>query len=90
MRKLYPSIEPIEVDHLEMPGGHQIYVELCGKKDGIPVIFLHGGPGGGCKPDHRRFFDSDIYQIILFDQKIIFFYRIKQIFVQKKEMAEKN
>lgn len=69
MRKLYPSIEPIEVDHLEMPGGHQIYVELCGKKDGIPVIFLHGGPGGGCKPDHRRFFDSDIYQIILFDQR---------------------
>ena len=69
MRKLYSPIEPIEVDLLDMPGGHQIYVESCGKRDGIPVIFLHGGPGGGCKPDHRRFFDSDIYQIILFDQR---------------------
>ena len=69
MRKLYSPIEPIEVDLLYMPGGHQIYVEKCGKKDGIHVIFLHGGPGGGCKPDHRRFFDSDIYQIILFDQR---------------------
>ena len=54
MRKLYPSIEPIEVDHLEMADSHQIYVESC---------------RGGCKPDHRRFFDPDIYQIILFDQR---------------------
>ncbi len=69
MRKLYPPIEPIEVDQLEVPGGHQIHVESCGKRDGIPVIFLHGGPGGGCKADHRRFFDPDIYQIILFDQR---------------------
>lgn len=48
---------------------HQIYYEQCGKSDGLPVVFLHGGPGGGIIPDYRRFFDPKVYRIILFDQR---------------------
>lgn len=48
---------------------HQLYVEQCGNPDGIPVIFLHGGPGSGCRPSHRCFFDPALYHIILFDQR---------------------
>ena len=48
MRTLYPPIEPITAESLDVGDGHTLYVEQCGRADGIPVIFLHGGPGGGC------------------------------------------
>ncbi len=54
----------IDVDH-----GHRIYVEQCGNPNGIPVLVLHGGPGGGCSPAMRRYFDPAVYRIILFDQR---------------------
>lgn len=65
----YPEIEPFETFMLDVGGGHQIYVEQCGNPQGQPVIFLHGGPGGGCGANDRRFFDPKIYHIILFDQR---------------------
>lgn len=52
-----------------MPGGHRVYVEECGVKNGQPVIVLHGGPGGGCSPGMRRFFDPAHYRAVLFDQR---------------------
>ncbi len=69
MRQLYPKIthftsEMLAVDHL-----HTLYIEQCGNPNGIPVLFLHGGPGAGCTPTHRRFFDPKRYRIILFDQR---------------------
>ncbi|HEX6928118.1 MAG TPA: prolyl aminopeptidase [Gammaproteobacteria bacterium] len=69
MRDLYPEIEPFR--HFELPvgDGHTIYVEECGKPDGIPILFVHGGPGGGCDPKSRRFFDPDTWRIVLFDQR---------------------
>jgi proline iminopeptidase len=66
---LYPPIEPFRQQLLDMPGGHRIYVEQCGKADGAPVIVLHGGPGGGCSPGMRRFFDPAHYRTVLFDQR---------------------
>ena len=54
---------------LEVDGGHKIYVERCGNPKGKPVIVLHGGPGGGCSPVMRRYFDPTKYHIILFDQR---------------------
>jgi proline iminopeptidase len=68
-RGLYPAIEPMEFFHLKVSCAHEIYVERCGNSQGIPIVFLHGGPGGGCKPDHRRYFDPEIYNIILLDQR---------------------
>ncbi len=68
-RTLYPAIEPLEFRHLKVTFGHEIYIERCGNSEGIPIIFLHGGPGGGCKADHRRYFDPEIYNIILMDQR---------------------
>lgn len=66
---LYPQIVPN--DHFLFPvsDGHQIYVEEVGNPTGIPVVVLHGGPGGGCSPFMRRFFDPDVYRVILFDQR---------------------
>ena len=66
---LYPPIEPFRQQVMEMPGGHRVYVEQCGQPDGAPVVVLHGGPGGGCSPGMRRFFDPQHYRIILFDQR---------------------
>jgi proline iminopeptidase len=66
---LYPSINPFEQQMLDVGDGHRIYVEQCGNPDGLPVVVLHGGPGGGCSPMMRRYFDPDIYRIILFDQR---------------------
>ena len=66
--KLWPSIEPFNQFYLEADN-HQIYVEQCGNPDGIPIIFLHGGPGGGCHDKHRQLFDPDKYHVILFDQR---------------------
>ena len=69
MKFLYPEIQPYRTFFLETGSQHSVYVELSGNPDGIPVVFLHGGPCSGCKPDHRRFFDPRRYKIILFDQR---------------------
>ncbi|MDP2903643.1 MAG: prolyl aminopeptidase [Methylovulum sp.] len=69
MKILYPEIQPYQTFFLETGSQHSVYVEQSGNPDGIPVIFLHGGPCSGTKPDHRRFFNPDRYRIILFDQR---------------------
>ena len=69
MKTLYPEISPYHTFFLETGTQHAVYVEQSGNPDGIPVIFLHGGPCSGTKPDHRRFFNPDFYHIILFDQR---------------------
>ncbi|GAA3753326.1 proline iminopeptidase [Spinactinospora alkalitolerans] len=69
MRTLYPPIEPYDSGMLDAGDGNRIYWELCGNPAGKPVVFLHGGPGGGCSPDHRRLFDPERYRILLFDQR---------------------
>lgn len=66
---LYPELEPFSKNWLTVDNTHQIYVEECGNPTGIPVIFLHGGPGSGCNPTQRRFFDPSHYRIVLFDQR---------------------
>lgn len=66
---LYPPIHPFDQRMLEVGDGHHVYMEQCGRPDGIPVVVLHGGPGGGCSPTMRRYFDPDVYRIILFDQR---------------------
>jgi len=68
-RPLYPVIQPYNYRMLAVTGEHVLYVEECGNPDGIPVVVLHGGPGGGCSPGMRRFFHPDTYRIILFDQR---------------------
>lgn len=65
----YPAIEPYASGYLPVEGGHQIYWETCGNPDGTPALFLHGGPGGGCKASDRRWFDPQRYSIVLFDQR---------------------
>jgi proline iminopeptidase len=69
MYTLYPDIRPYAVHTVKVDLPHVIYVEECGNRDGIPILFLHGGPGAGCEPYHRRFFDPDRYRIILVDQR---------------------
>ena len=69
LRGLYPECEPYRSGRLETGDGHQVYWELCGNPDGKPVVFLHGGPGGGCNANHRRLFDPQRYRILLFDQR---------------------
>jgi proline iminopeptidase len=66
---LYPPIEPFDQRVLDVGQGHRVYVEQCGKPDGVPVLVLHGGPGGGCSPAMRRYFDPAIYRTVLFDQR---------------------
>lgn len=66
---LYPPIDPFDQQMLDVGDGHRIYVEQCGRPDGIPVVVLHGGPGGGCSPAMRRYFDPSVYRIVLFDQR---------------------
>jgi len=68
-RTLYPEIEPYQTGMLDVGDGHTLYWELCGNPDGKPVVFLHGGPGGGSSPDHRRQFHPDKYKILVFDQR---------------------
>lgn len=68
-RTLFPAIDPYASGHLDVGDGHLVYWELCGNPDGIPAVFLHGGPGGGCSPDHRRLFDPERYNVLLFDQR---------------------
>ncbi|GAA3965590.1 prolyl aminopeptidase [Thermobifida alba] len=69
MRTLYPPIEPYDSGMLDVGDGNRIYWELVGNPDGKPAVFLHGGPGAGCSPDHRRLFDPDRYRVMLFDQR---------------------
>jgi proline iminopeptidase len=66
---LYPPIEPFDQRVIDMGDGHRIYVEQCGRRDGVPVLVLHGGPGGGCSPAMRRYFDPAVYRTVLFDQR---------------------
>ncbi|MGJ8627235.1 MAG: prolyl aminopeptidase [Sulfitobacter sp.] len=66
---LYPPIDPFDQRMLAVGQGHSVYVEQCGNPDGIPVVVLHGGPGGGCSASMRRYFDPAKYQVILFDQR---------------------
>lgn len=69
MRTLYPPIEPFRRYRLKVSDLHELYVEESGNPEGAPVVFLHGGPGGGSDPVHRRFFDPQRYHIVLFDQR---------------------
>lgn len=69
MSNLFSSISPFVSHHLQVDDLHTLYIEECGNPSGLPVVFLHGGPGAGCAPFHRRYFDPDIYRIILFDQR---------------------
>jgi proline iminopeptidase len=66
---LYPEIEPYHVDRLKVSAIHDLYFEECGNPNGKPVIVVHGGPGGGCGPFDRRFFDPKKYRIVLLDQR---------------------
>lgn len=66
---LYPELEPFNKGSLNVGQMHQIYFEECGNPVGTPVVFLHGGPGSGCNPTQRRFFDPVFYRIVLFDQR---------------------
>ena len=68
-RDLFPPIEPYAAGTLAVDGRHTLYWEQSGNPQGVPVIFLHGGPGAGATPTHRRFFDPASYRIIIFDQR---------------------
>jgi proline iminopeptidase len=67
--ELYPEIEPYKNGYLRADDLHDIYWEVSGNRDGVPVVFLHGGPGAGASPMHRRFFDPAHYRIVIFDQR---------------------
>ena len=69
MESLYPPIQPYVTHSLAVEPPHVLHVEECGNPDGLPVLFVHGGPGAGCEPWHRQFFDPEKYRIILFDQR---------------------
>jgi len=69
MRALFPPIQPYNSFELAVDPMHTLYVEECGTAKGLPVVFLHGGPGAGCEAFHRQFFDPKKYRIILFDQR---------------------
>ncbi|MGX7728664.1 prolyl aminopeptidase [Rhodococcus sp. 2H158] len=69
LRRPYPPIEPYEQGLLDVGDGQRIYWEVSGNPAGKPVVFLHGGPGGGTLPAHRQFFDPEAYRIVLFDQR---------------------
>ena len=66
---LYPPVEPFDQRMIDMGDGHSIYVEQCGNPGGVPVLVLHGGPGGGCSPAMRRYLDPAVYRVVLFDQR---------------------
>lgn len=66
---LYPEIEPYATGVLEVSDGYTLPYELCGNPQGLPAVVFHGGPGAGCTPTHRRYFDPAVYKIVLFDQR---------------------
>jgi len=68
-RSLYPEIEPYETGMLDVGDGHSVYYERCGTPGAKPAVFLHGGPGGGISPKHRRQFHPQAYDVLLFDQR---------------------
>ncbi|MGD9602438.1 MAG: prolyl aminopeptidase [Gammaproteobacteria bacterium] len=69
MRDLYPPLEPFDTGFLAVEPPHRVYYEQSGNPRGKPVVFVHGGPGGGTSPKMRRFFDPEAYRIVLFDQR---------------------
>jgi len=69
MRALYPEISENHSFFLPVDELHTLYVEECGNPDGLPALFLHGGPGAGCENNHRRFFNPGAWRIVLFDQR---------------------
>lgn len=68
-RGLYPDIDPYDAGYMPTGGRHRIYYEQCGNPEGLPVVVLHGGPGGGVSPNLRSYFNPDGYRIVLFDQR---------------------
>jgi len=66
---LYPDIKPYASHSFEVDKPHVLHIEECGNPKGLPIVFVHGGPGAGCEPFHRRFFDPNLYRIVLFDQR---------------------
>ena len=69
LRLLYPALQPYKMEWLDVGGGHSVYIEQSGNPAGVPILFVHGGPGGGTSPIQRRFFNPQKYRIILFDQR---------------------
>jgi proline iminopeptidase len=69
MQTLYPQIKPYARHDLAVEEPHVLYVDESGSPDGLPVIFIHGGPGSGCDAQSRRYFDPNLYRIITFDQR---------------------
>lgn len=69
LRLLYPAVQPFKMEWLDVGDGHSVYVEQSGNPAGVPILFVHGGPGGGTSPIQRRFFNPQKYRIILFDQR---------------------
>lgn len=66
---LHPAVEPYEAGFLDVSDGHALYWETVGNPEGTPVLYLHGGPGSGCTPGARRFFDPNAFRAVLFDQR---------------------
>jgi proline iminopeptidase len=66
---LYPEIEPYDHGMLDVGDGNRVYWETCGNPRGKPAVVLHGGPGSGCSPRSRRYFDPAVYRIVLLDQR---------------------
>jgi len=66
---LFPEIDPYATGRLALNAVHTMRWEACGNPDGVPLVFLHGGPGGGCLPHHRRFYDPAFWNIVLYDQR---------------------
>jgi proline iminopeptidase len=64
-----PVVEPFDSGMLDVGDGHEVYWEYCGNPDGMPALFLHGGPGSGSTPGQRRLFDLDVFRVVLFDQR---------------------
>lgn len=66
---LFPTVNPLDTKHLDLGDGQTVYIESYGNRQGIPAVFLHGGPGSGCNSDQARLFDPAKYHVILFDQR---------------------
>jgi len=69
MQILYPELKPYKRHQVKVSGNHELYVDEAGNVDGIPILFVHGGPGGACDASSRRFYDPAVYRIITFDQR---------------------